>query len=163
MYESTTSRPMNRGNYGSSGRGGAASMRGYENGRPHSPNGLPSPTFSPAASLNGYAPLPMYASPDFNQGAFQPYPYMPFMPYGYPAVGPNGQYMPYDPNAALGMSQRPMPSNPHLLYDPPMDEASFWVLGQIEYYLSQDNLARDPFLRENVGRILVLEASKRIS
>jgi la-related protein 1 len=122
--------------------------RTYE--RPRSPNGLPSPTFSPSQSMhNGYSPQAMYASPDFQQGAFQPYPYMPVMPYGYPTMGPNGQFVPADPTSY--MQQRPMPRNAHFLYDPPMDETSFWVLGQIEYYLSEDNLARDTFLRENVS------------
>lgn len=36
----------------------------------------------------------------------------------------------------------------HIAFPP--DGAAFWVLGQLEYYFSPDNLIRDPFLRNSV-------------
>lgn len=66
--------------------------------------------------------------------------FIPFQPVIEPYVdGPSG--LPFE---------RPHPNNPHMLVDPPLDASAYWVLGQIEFYLSENNLARDPFLRDQV-------------
>ena len=107
---------------------------------------LPNGSLSPPPPQNGYLPYghqggPVYA-PFSDATYYYPQGFQPYMqmPYGYG--------MP----AAPGHQDRPVPQNAHLLVDPPLDPTSYWVLGQIEFYMSEDNLARDAFLRDQVSR-----------
>ena len=132
----------------------------------YSPNFTPaSPPQNPGMLPNGFGTSPpqnmgQYMQyPDFDPyymqqqpGAYVGYnPYAPMPGYGFQ---PNGYPMYYpDPAAAVAPTPyvRPVPKNAHLLNDPPMDPTAYWLLGQFEFYLSEDNLARDVFLREQVS------------
>lgn len=50
-----------------------------------------------------------------------------------------------------GQIARPPPLFNYDHFPFPPDGTAFWVLGQMEYYLSPDNLSRDPFLRSSVS------------
>jgi len=59
------------------------------------------------------------------------------------------------PQHGMIMQQPPTYARPSPLYDYsfimfPPDGIAFWVLGQIEFYFSADNLVRDTFLRQSV-------------
>jgi hypothetical protein len=136
-------RGRGRGRGGSfRGRGGMNHMNGMAN------HGVRSP------------PLPPYASPHSPPTGLPPlgYPFDPataayYLPYGPPPPagpapypGPHTMTTPFIPPPQY---DRP---RPQLNYDPPLDPVRFWTLGQIEFYMSSDNLARDPFLRSQVRR-----------
>lgn len=166
----TNTRGNARFGNGNFGRSGGPSP-GQPYGQRFSPN-FASATLPPQQNgmSNGYS-----TSPPQNNGLYMPYPefdpyfmqqqqnYMAFNPYGpspnygYPANG--FAPMPYAPYVAAPPSNvvngaaytRPQPKNAQLLLDPPMDPTAYWILGQIEFYMSEDNLARDTFLREQVS------------
>ena len=130
------------------------------------PNSPPSP--NPANLPNGFS-----TSPPVHSGVYMPYPeidpyymqqqqqqaymggynpYAPMQNFGYSQNGYSS--MPYqDFNSAMqpAAHNRPIPMNAHLLMDPPMNPTAYWILGQIEFYMTEDNLARDVFLREQVS------------
>ncbi|KAH9933903.1 uncharacterized protein B0H18DRAFT_1115261 [Fomitopsis serialis] len=137
-----------RGGYpGRRGRGGG---RGYEgrgtyHARTHSRGGGyqgRQPPFSaqqPASvqtDVNGYyAPPPQgttYYSP-----AYEPY------AAGYPAPPANPPILQNMPSGA----PLPMPVTPLSF---PLDSVRYYLLGQLEYYLSTDNMAQDFFLRQQM-------------
>lgn len=89
----------------------------------------------------------------YNQGQT----WFPAMNGYYPSIPAAAQYMPLQPviapyvDGGTGLLfERPHPNNLNLLMEPPLEPTAYWVLGQIEFYLSEDNLARDTFLREQV-------------
>ena len=158
------SRQRRGGFYDGSMRGSRGSLRGnnrfQNNDQSRGRNGMSSSTSSHFPTMQQYPQQQQYYS--YGQeyympptSAYNPYAYNGYMPYGYPSYVSGYPYytadgMPMSPTTTPNFG-KPQPNNPHLLLDPPMDETSYWVLGQVEYYLSENNLAKDIFLREQVS------------
>jgi la-related protein 1 len=127
------------------GRGGSFRGRGMNQMNGMGPHGMRSP------------PPPHYVTPQSPPNGLAPlgYPFDPataayYLPYGPPApAGPAQQLPSMMPPPFVPVSQFDRP-RPQLNYDPPLDPVRFWALGQTEFYMSSDNLARDPFLRSQV-------------
>ncbi|WVQ98020.1 hypothetical protein IAU59_005140 [Kwoniella sp. CBS 9459] len=128
-----------RGSFNGRGRGGFRS----NSAMPHKGQGYGSPPLN----LSG---LPTDGSafaangPQYQRGFMG---FQPFYPVGY---GPQGIY---DPSQAqygvvyrAGLPPPPMPQT----VVPNLDAMRFYVLGQIEYYFSMQNLAMDFFLRQQM-------------
>lgn len=162
--------PILPGSYTRRGRGGSSSGKSTRGLGPsrnstssrnnHQPD---SPSSRSHSGRNGN--LSHYSFPSY-EAYPAAYPAFDFYPQGqawyavnggfYPTL-PTAQYMHYQPaigpyvDGGTGLPfERPHPNNYHLLVDPPLEPTSYWVLGQIEFYMSEDNLARDPFLRQQV-------------
>lgn len=103
---------------------------------------------------NGAIPMP-FTSP-YPQNAAMPFspPQMPPQHIQLPPQSTSGQVQ--QGQATSGTTQTlPTYARPSPLYDYsfivfPPDGTAFWVLGQIEFYFSADNLVRDLFLRQSV-------------
>ncbi|KAK2465616.1 hypothetical protein APHAL10511_002508 [Amanita phalloides] len=142
------------GNYGSYERGGHGGRRG------RGPNSYPrgyNRGYSNRGGSQRHPPPPPQLSPS----QFQP----PFLPMG---EAPNGYYhppnqvppFPYDAypptqfsstlmHATPSASAPPMPA-PQSQLSFPLDSTRYWLLGQLEYYLSSQNLAQDFYLRQQM-------------
>jgi la-related protein 1 len=79
-----------------------------------------------------------------------------YIPTGYDPYAPTQQQPPPTPvqpfsapNSAAGPASppMPMPSTPIAF---PLDPTRYYLLGQLEYYLSPQNMAQDIFLRRHV-------------
>ena len=87
--------------------------------------------------MNGYYAAPVAPLATYIPQAFEGYPYAP-----YPPPPPQVQ------NASSQGAPLPMPqSNVGF----PLDSTRYYLLGQLEYYLSPQNLAQDFFLRQQVS------------
>ncbi|WVF69843.1 hypothetical protein IAT40_004624 [Kwoniella sp. CBS 6097] len=127
-----------RGSFNGRGRGGFRSNSAI----PHKGQGYASPP-------SGMSGLPADGATFANGGQYQRgfMGFQPFYPVGY---GPQGIY---DPSQAqygvvyrAGLPPPPMPQT----VVPNLDAMRFYVLGQIEYYFSMQNLAMDFFLRQQM-------------
>ena len=80
---------------------------------------------------------------------------LPFPPPGAPVQFAEMGLHPYNPYLQGFDSPQPFISRPSPLFNYesvafPPDGTAYWVLGQIEFYLSPDNLVKDVFLRQSV-------------
>ena len=135
-----------RGGYsGRRGRGSNGYPRGYNRGYPHRggihhrhpppPPQMPSSQFQPpilqmGETVNGYYPPPPHQVP----------------PFPYDAYPPPQTFMHVPPSP----SAPPMPA-PRSQISFPLDSTRYWLLGQLEYYLSPQNLAQDYYLRQQAS------------
>ncbi|KAG8994272.1 hypothetical protein FRB93_001642 [Tulasnella sp. JGI-2019a] len=88
---------------------------------------------------------PYMFAPPTPSGYYAPYPYMP--PYAVPPVPVNYAHQPYPPPGAVPAPSMPMPmTSPGYTLDP----SRFYLLGQIEYYFSVQNILSDMFLRRQM-------------
>lgn len=108
-------------------------------GEPMELSGQHMQPFAIDASAQMNAP---HSMPD-SQGFFVPYagsaPIPAFAPATQGSVGTNSAFF-----------GRPAPLFNYDSYRFPPDGVAFWVLGQLEFYMSPDNLAKDVFLRQNM-------------
>ena len=142
-------RGLERGSW--SGRRGSRSDGGYR-GRGHrgypGRGGYPNqqrqqpyvPPAQPPSEVNGYyappmAPIATYIPPPYDPYAYPAYPQPPPQPI--PTSSPQGAPPPV-----------PAPQTPVTF---PLDSTRYWLLGQLEYYLSAQNLAQDFWLRQRVS------------
>ncbi|WWC86931.1 uncharacterized protein L201_001811 [Kwoniella dendrophila CBS 6074] len=105
-------------------------------------SGLPVDGFSPNGNANGF-------QRGFNGMQFQSF--YPVQGYGQTSAGP-GIYDPMQAQYGAGAIYRPglpPPPMPQTVV-PNLDATRFYVLGQIEYYFSMQNLAMDFFLRQQM-------------
>ena len=92
--------------------------------------------------------------------AAPPIPPTGYMPPGYDVYGPYpGGYAlppvtPVTPTA-------PVPT-PITKLSFPLDPTRYYLLGQLEYYLSEDNMAQDFYLRKHVSRLAILDYALHI-
>lgn len=143
--------PFERGGY--SGRRGRG--RGWSRGRgayggdgygPRPPRGMPRQPYSPVlGGPNVPYDTTYYAVP----------PLGPYVPSGYEVYAPYPAYgsTPSPPQVVpppTAQSTAPVPV-PITKLSFPLDPLRYYLLGQLEYYLSDDNLAHDLFLRKNVS------------
>ncbi|KAI0711116.1 hypothetical protein C8T65DRAFT_184549 [Cerioporus squamosus] len=124
-----------RGGYGSrgySGRGGYA-------GQPRQQAYVP--PSQPQADVNGYyappmAPIATYIPQAYDAYAYPTYTQPPPLPQPVPASNTQGAPPPVpEPQTQVGF---------------PLDATRHWLLGQLEYYLSAQNLAQDFWLRQQM-------------
>ncbi|KAM6492516.1 hypothetical protein JOM56_012240 [Amanita muscaria] len=149
-------RPYDRGGY-SGRRGGRGGTNGYPRGpnrgyhggggmQPHRPPPHPASQIPPTGPHSQFPPpiLPMAEHPNgyypHNQvPPFIPQPYDAYPPQFSPAPGPLSPVMPTPPMP---------PPRSELPF--PLDTTRYWLLGQLEYYLSPQNLAQDFYLRQQM-------------
>ena len=81
------------------------------------------------------APIATYIPPPYDPYAYPAYPQPPPQPI--PTSSPQGAPPPV-----------PAPQTPVTF---PLDSTRYWLLGQLEYYLSAQNLAQDFWLRQRVS------------
>lgn len=129
-----------RGGY--RGRGGQGFRRGFG---PRNPSYQGHQTAQPhfvARSSNHYHSLHHPDSADTNYYLQPPV----YSPYG---VGYDVPYSPYPP---LPLVQPPAPGpGPVSVLSFPLDYTRYYLLGQLEYYLSPQNMAQDFYLRQQVS------------
>ncbi|EJF63818.1 hypothetical protein DICSQDRAFT_160326 [Dichomitus squalens LYAD-421 SS1] len=138
-----------RGTYGgrrARGLAGGYGGRGYQN-RPYTRGGynsqqqrqqtyVPPVQPPPQPEVNGYYAPPVAPLATYIPQAFEGYPYAPL-----PPPPPQAQ------NAGSQGAPLPMPqSNVGF----PLDSTRYYLLGQLEYYLSPQNLAQDFYLRQQM-------------
>ncbi|KAI0371213.1 hypothetical protein BV20DRAFT_1035248 [Pilatotrama ljubarskyi] len=126
------------GGRGYSNRSFSGGRGGYSNqGQPRQPAYLPPPP--PQPEVNGYYAPPIAPMATYIPSPYESYPYAAFPPPPPPPqmVGPQGS-----PSAPL-----PVPQS-QLLF--PLDSTRYYLLGQLEYYLSTQNMAQDFFLRQQM-------------
>ncbi|XP_062209932.1 la-related protein 1B-like isoform X2 [Phragmites australis] len=69
-------------------------------------------------------------------------------PMGFPEIAPHVYYFAAHPSEGLqGLPFVPHPASPHAISIDPIQKE---LLAQIDYYFSDDNLCKDPFLRQNM-------------
>lgn len=149
-----------RRGFGMNGRGGG---RGMRYGRPfHDPTSPVSPSaegvypyaYPPPMPPYGY-PMPYYPPGTYDYGAYYGYPpYMPPQqsPTAYsPSHYPPPFDMPYLPPPPPHLAQPSQPMPVPITRPPyPLDPLRYHLLGQVEYYLSPDNVVHDFFLRQQM-------------
>lgn len=166
------SRGRGRGGYRGRGafadRRNGADQRGGQGGHPHQAHPHYHQGYSHPGSPTGFGlalPLQNIGVPSSpTQLAYAlPYDAMsqpvfvgPFYQPAYPMMSPPM----YPPQAGYGhvspqFEHRPAPQEAYL-YDW-LDEVRFYILGQVEYYLSVENLCKDMFLRSQVKRSSITE------
>jgi len=97
----------------------------------------PLSVLAPSTSGTTYFPPPRYL-PGFEAAAYQ----------GFPPPAAHGQVQPQ------GVGVPPPLPVPLSTLSFPLDPTRYYLLGQLEYYLSPQNMAQDFFLRQRVGFIL---------
>ncbi|WVW78500.1 hypothetical protein I302_100455 [Kwoniella bestiolae CBS 10118] len=144
------------------GRDGRASFNGRGRGGFRSNSAIAHPhKMHPgfgSPPLGGVSGLPMDGIPNPNANAFQRgfggmgfQSFYPVQGYGQTSAGP-GIYDPMQAQYGAGAMYRaglPPPPMPQTVV-PNLDATRFYVLGQIEYYFSMQNLAMDFFLRQQM-------------
>lgn len=146
-----------RGGYsGRRGRGGNGGYGRGMHGRNFSRGGFQQPHQArpPSFAMNQTSPMPhpdpspyfvpppqSYGTTYFHPAGFDPSFYAPYQPIP-PPPGPT--------------PSGPPPPQPQTLVTFPLDEKRRILLGQLEYYLSAQNLAKDIFLRQNVRVFVTL-------
>ncbi|KAI0360522.1 hypothetical protein OH77DRAFT_692424 [Trametes cingulata] len=126
------------GGRGYSNRSFSGGRGGYSNqGQPRQPAYVPPPP--PQPEVNGYYAPPIAPMATYIPSPYESYPYAAFPPPPPPPqmVGSQGS-----PSAPL-----PVPQS-QLLF--PLDSTRYYLLGQLEYYLSTQNMAQDFFLRQQM-------------
>ncbi|KAH9852466.1 hypothetical protein C2E23DRAFT_885607 [Lenzites betulinus] len=114
----------------SGGRGGYANQ-GQPRQQPYVPQPPPPPP-PPQPDLNGYYPPPMAT---YIPSPYESYPYAAFPP------------PPPPPQMVSSTAPLPIPLSPLLF---PLDSTWYYLLGQLEYYLSAQNMEQDFFLRQQM-------------
>ncbi|EIW55472.1 uncharacterized protein TRAVEDRAFT_49962 [Trametes versicolor FP-101664 SS1] len=117
----------------SGGRGGYANQA-HQRQPPYAPPPPPPPP--PQPEVNYYAP-PITPLTTYLPSPYEPYPYAPFPPPAPP------------PQMAGLQSSAPLPVPLTPIYFP-IDSTRYYLLGQLEYYLSVDNMTLDYFLRQQM-------------
>ena len=101
-------------------------------------------------NVNGYFPPPLatYIPQPYEAYTYAPHPPPP--PPQAQVTGPNGTTLPLPP--------------PQTNVGFPLDATRYYLLGQLEYYLSAQNMASDFYLRQQVcrRRYLKLRTTRRI-
>ncbi|OBZ78303.1 hypothetical protein A0H81_02447 [Grifola frondosa] len=143
-----------RGGYsGRRGRGGFGG-RGYHN-RSYSRGGyqgqqqqrppftVTQPPLPPPSDINGYyAPPPQLAT--YIPSGYDGYPYAPYAPAPVPVPAPQTAQ---SPSQSQQVPPMPMPQS---VLSFPLDPTRYYLLGQLEYYLSPQNIVQDFFLRQRM-------------
>ena len=168
------------GHYGSHhNRGGPGLSPVMSRGGPPSPFNVTPPHHFQPLPLDSSAPPPSLPPPPLG-GFYHPHPHhpnpgRPYIPPGYEAFNPSPTIagvpppLPVDPNGILlGQPQHHLPqstqglmlaSGKHLTAPVPvpmttipfpLDSTRYYLLGQLEYYLSPENMAQDFYLRQQV-------------
>lgn len=125
-----------RGGYGSRGYSG----RGGYSGQPRQPPYVP--PAQPQSDVNGYYAPPIPPLATYIPQPYETYPYPTYTQPPQPAPAPSTQ-----------SASPPVPA-PQTDVGFPLDATRYWLLGQLEYYLSAQNLAQDFWLRQQVGGLL---------
>ncbi|KAI0635318.1 hypothetical protein C8Q77DRAFT_697325 [Trametes polyzona] len=119
----------------SGGRGGYSNQGQQQRQQGYVPQPPPPPP--PQSDVNGYYAPPMAPMATYIPSPYETYPYVPFPP------------PPPPPQIAglQGSAPLPVPQSQPLF---PLDSTRYYLLGQLEYYLSAQNLERDFFLRQQM-------------
>lgn len=139
-FGSRRGRGSSRG-YGRGGRGG----RDYAGGRGSYPRYPPRDADFEMDEGLVYGVPPV--DPAMYYGA--PIPAAGFVPPGYDMYAPYGAGYPLPPVPAVAPAA-PVPA-PLTKLSFPLDPTRYYLLGQLEYYLSEDNMAQDFYLRKHVS------------
>lgn len=172
------------GHYGNHNRGGPGLSPVMSRGGPSSPFNVTPPHHFQNLPLDSNAPPPSLPPPPFG-GFYHPHPHhpnpgRPYIPPGYEAFNPSPTIagvpppLPVDPTGILlGQPHRLPQSTPGLMLPSgkhltapvpvpmttipfPLDSTRYYLLGQLEYYLSPENMAQDFYLRQQVFLLLPL-------
>lgn len=141
--------PRARGGRGGRGMGGRGFRGAYRGGG--GPGYRSSPADSEFAMLPPMPPMEHYGAPY----AFNPYAYGGYMPPAPPMWNPYLQYGPVPPMppppppAILGGTAPPPVPVTNVGYM--LDQMRYYVLGQVEYYFSVQNMCQDLYLRQQVS------------
>ncbi|RDX54678.1 hypothetical protein OH76DRAFT_988632 [Lentinus brumalis] len=123
-----------RGGYGSRGYSGRGGYSGQQRPQAYVP---PS---QPQSDVNGYYAPPMAPIATYIPQAYDPY--------AYPAYTQPPPPPPPVPASNAQSASPPVPA-PQTQVGP-LDATRYWLLGQLEYYLSAQNLAQDFWLRQQM-------------
>ncbi|KAG8809339.1 hypothetical protein FRC17_003492 [Serendipita sp. 399] len=139
-----------RGGRGRGFPGRGRGFRGYNNPRAYNPHsGSPNPPFP----YTGTSSVPQSASavyfPDPPAMHLQPYPYFS----GTPPQGYAPFHMPSAVNDSNSTHVGPPSPTPLTRLPYQIDNLRFKLLGQIEYYFSHENVAKDVYLRERMDKM----------
>lgn len=110
--------------------------------------GIPPPMAGPDANSHYYVPPPRAPLATYLPAAYEPYVPPPPPPHPQSAVGP----APAASSSGHGGHTSPPLPMPMSQLGFPLDATRFYLLGQLEYYLSPQNMAQDFFLRQRVSR-----------
>ncbi|OSD08183.1 hypothetical protein PYCCODRAFT_1357682 [Trametes coccinea BRFM310] len=134
------------GGRGYSNRSFSGGRGGYSNqGQPRQPAYVPPPPPPPPPppqpDSNGYYAPPMPPLATYIPSPYEAYPYSPFPPVP-PPPPPH-----LAPQPGSTMPPLPVPQSQVLF---PLDSTQYYLLGQLEYYFSSQNLAKDFYLRQQM-------------